>query len=368
MNSISKIYFIISFIILLLLLGSIWFFNKEGEKDRLQELRRYTVKNFEKELEYQKANLLTFALALSEDGALKKAMLREDQRAGYELLYSISNRFVKNTKMKKLRLQLITNDLEIFAQNWKKDRAGKSLKWFRKDLTRLKNNKQPKVGIETGRRLTFKATIPMKVGSKDIGYLEVIQFIDDFVEKLREQGIELFALMDKAYIINDSLMKGFPFLKNYVIANENYNSKLKSKAESFHWDELERLSYYEYDETFFMLKDMLNTEGTIIGKYLMILPKNIFRAYKKSYQNISQITRFSDEDIYNYVKRWENSAGSYRSVEDRELLEILPKLYEKNRVELKEAAIAKLQEYEKKELIDIIVNNSHKEAKRGVIK
>jgi hypothetical protein len=163
-------------------------------------------------------------------------------------------------------------------------------------------------------------------------------------------------------------MKEFPHLKQYVISNENYNSILKRKAESFSCKELERLSYYEHDETFFMLKEMLNAEDIVIGKYLIILPKNLFLAYKKSYQNVSSITRFSDEDIYNYIKRWENSAGSYRSVEDRELLELLPKLYKKDKVVLKESANIKLQAYEKKELIDIILNNSHKEPKRGTIK
>jgi hypothetical protein len=335
---------------------------------RSQELRRYTVENFEKELDYQNANLLTFALALSEDGSLKEAMLLGKRHEAFELLHNISNRFVKNTEIKKLRLQLISNDLEIFAQNWKESDAGKPLKWFRKDLEKLKNNKRPKVGIETGRRLTFKATIPMKSGEKEIGYLEVIHFIDEFTARLRQQGIELFALMDKEYIIDDSLMKAFPHLKQYVIANENYNSILKRKAESFSWKELERLSYYEHDETFYILKEMLNAEDIIIGKYLIILPKKLFLAYKKSYQDVSSITRFSDEDIYNYIKRWENSAGSYRSVEDRELLELLPKLYKKDKVVLKESANIKLQAYEKKELIDIILNNSHKEPKRGTIK
>lgn len=367
MKSISKIYFIISFFVLLLLLGSIWFFNQESDKDKLQELRRFTVVNFEKEFEYERANLLNFALALSEDGALKEALLKEDQGEGYQLLYNISARFVKHTDIKKLRLQLITNDLEIFAQNWKEDNAGKPLRWFRKDLTALENNRRPKVGLETGRRLTFKATIPMKLGEQNIGYLEVIHFIDEFAEKLRQQGIELFALMDKEYIIDDSLMKEFPDLKEYIIANTNYNSKLKVKAESFSWKGLEHLGYHEHDETFFMLKEMLNAEGIIIGKYLIVLPKNLFLAYKKSYQNVSRITRFSDKDIYNYVKRWENSSGSYRTVKDRELLELLPKLHEEDKVLLKEAANATLQQYEQKELIDIILDNKYKEVKRGII-
>ena len=368
MKSLFKYYLIISFILLSILIISIWFFNQEGDKDKLQELRRYTVKNFEKELEYQQKNLLTFALALSEDAALKKTMLEKNQHQAYELLYEISNKFVKNTDIKQLRLQLISDELEIFAQNWKKTNSVKSLGQFRTDLIKLKSHRRPKVGIETGRRLTFKSTIPMSSGKQTIGYLEVIQFIDEFVDKLREQGIELFVLMDRAYIIEDSLMKDFPLLDKYVIANENYNIKLKKQIETFPWIKLEHLGYYEDDETFFMLKDMLNSEDVVIGKYLIVLPKEIFLAYKESYQNISRITRFSDEDIYNYIHRENSTSGSYRNFEDRELVELLPKLFKNDKQILQEVARVKLQAYSKDELIDIILEKNHKEVKRGIIK
>ena len=365
MKSLFRHYFIISFTVIFLLIISILFFNQERQKDRLLELRRYAVVDFEKVLAYESANLLSFALALSEDGALKKALIEENQQAGYELLYRISERFKKNTHIKKLRLQLLTNEFEIFAQNWKQDSVGMPLSWFRSDLEKLKFDKKPKVGIETGRRLTFKATIPIEYDKEYIGYLEVIKFIDDFAAKLRQQNIELIALMKPKYIIKDSLMKDFPRLHGYVIANENYNSKVKIKASLLNWQELESVGYYEYEGMLFMLTPMYNGEYTEIGYYLIVLPKQKFKEYKASYQDISLISRFSDEDIYNFVKRWEYPEGSYRTLKDRELLELLPKLYEKDKVLLTQAAKAILEGYSKEELIDIILNNHHKSNKVG---
>jgi len=201
MKPLFKIYFTISFIILLLLLSFIWFFNKESERDKLQELRRFTVANFEEEFKRQKSDLLKFAVALSEKSSLKETLLSKKQKEAYQVLFDMATRYGKDTGIKKLRLQLITNELEIFAQNWKKDdEKGKELKGFRKDLIELTKHKQSKVGIETGRRLTFKATIPIKSDGEYIGYLEVIQFIDELVEKLKQQGIELFVLMDRKHI------------------------------------------------------------------------------------------------------------------------------------------------------------------------
>ncbi|CAA6800092.1 MAG: Unknown protein [uncultured Sulfurovum sp.] len=369
MKSISKIYFIISFIVLFLLVGSILFFKEKTKNDNLQEVRKFVVEDFEELLAFEKANLLTFSLALAEDGALKKTLIEEDSDEGYRLLDSIAERFTKNTHLKNLRLQVLNNDFEIFAQNWKKTSMGLPISWFRKDLVKLKDNKKPKVGLETGRRLTFKATIPIVYGEAYLGYLEVIKFIDEFTEKLRQRGIEVFALMDKEHVIEkNSLMYKFPRFKDYVIANENYNLQLLVHAEKVIWNELVYKSYYKYQDKLFILKSMLNGEGKEIGQYLIVLPSNTLKKYQNARQNISLLTRFSDEEVHNFVKRWENPAGAYQNVHDRELIELLPKLFEKDKVQLKEIVRTRLQDYSKEALINIIVEKEHKTKKSGEIR
>lgn len=369
MKSISKLYLIISFTVLFILLGSVLFFRQESKYDDLQEIRKFAVADFEESLAFEKANLLTFAMALAEDGALKQALMDDDWEEGYRLLDNIADRFTKNTHLKKLRLQVLNNDFEIFAQNWKKTSMGMPISWFRKDLDKLKYNKKPKVGLETGRRLTFKATIPILYGNKYIGYLEVIKFIDEFSEKLRQREVEIFALMNQAYIIKkNSLMDKLPRFKAYVIANENYNVPLKEKAEAIPWAELLSRGYYKYEDELFMLKSMLNGEGKEIGQYLLVLPKKTLEKYKKLHQNISLLTRFSDEEVHNFVKRWENPAGSYQNVHDREILELLPQLFEKDKAHLKKIARARLEDYRKDELINIILGQRYKKRKVGEIR
>ena len=365
MKHIFKIYFTISLIIVLFFLGSIWFFSQESNNDNLQELRRYTVANFEEEFNRQKSDAFKIALALSEDDSFRKLFEKKNYKKAYQHLYNISKKFSVTAGMKKLRLQLITNELEIFAENWKNDKKGQNLKNIRKDLEGLT---KAKVSIETGRLLTFKATIPIKSDNKNIGYLEVIQPIDEFSAKLRKQGIELFALMNKEHVKEDSLMFGFPHLNNYVIANEDYDARLKQKAEAFSWKRLEHLGYYEHNGRLFILKDMLNGKKENIGKYLMILRKNMFTAYKDSYQDTSIITRFSDRDIYNYVKKDEKLLGIYSNNEYEELLKILPDLSKEDQHFVKESSKGILQEYSKDELIDIILETNYKEEKRGIIK
>jgi len=369
MQSISKLYFMIGFIVLFVLLGSFLFFKEQSTHDNLQEVRKYVVADFEKVLAFEKANLLTFAMALAEDGALKKTLLEEDWAEGYRLLDSIADRFTQNTHLKTLRLQVLNNDFEIFAQNWKQTSMGMPISWFRKDLHKLRDNKKPKVGIETGRRLTFKATIPIINGDEYIGYLEVIKFIDEFTEKLRQRGVEVVVLMHQEHIIKEnSLMDKLPRFKGYVIANENYNEKLKQRATKLPWQELVKRGYFKDQEQLFMLKSMLNGEGAVIGEYLIVLPKVTLDEYEKAYQNVSLLTRFSDEDIYNFVKRWENPSGAYQNIHDREILELLPQLYDEDKVHLKKIARKRLEDYSREELVNIIVEKSYQEKKSGVIK
>lgn len=369
MKSISKIYLTISFIVLFILLGSILFFEEETKRDALQEVRKFVVEDFEKLLAFEKANLITFALALSEDGALKQTLRDNNDEEGYKLLDSIAERFAQNTHLKTLHLQILNTNFQIFAQNWKKTSMGEPILRFRKDLEKLRDNKKAKVGLETGRRLTFKSTVPIKYGEKYLGYLEVIKFLDEFTEKLRQRGIEVSALMDKKYIIkNDSLMKNFPRFKGYVIVNENYNAKLLAKVNKFSWNKLEEQSYYKYEGMLFMLKSMLNAEGEKIGEYLIVLPKNTLHKYQKSRQNISLLTRFSDEDIYRFVKQREELSGAYQNVHDRDMIELLPRLSGSEKSRLKKLVRTRLKDYTKEELINVILEKVHKGKKSGEIR
>ena len=221
--------------------------------------------------------------------------------------------------------------------------------------------------METGRRLTFKATIPIRNGKEYIGYLEVIKFVDEFAEKLHQRGIELFALMDTKYLESAPLMKEFPFLDKYVIANKNFNEKLKAKATFIEWEVLENIGYYYEENILYVLEPMYNGSRQEIGKYLMVLPPESVKAYKKRYQDISVFTRLTDEDVYKVVKLWENPSGSYKNAKDKNLIEWLPKLHEEDKVSLEKEAKLMLEGYSKDELIDIILESEYKNKKIGVI-
>jgi hypothetical protein len=368
MKRVSKLYLIIIFVTLLILSISTVFFAKESQKDKFQELRHYIIADFRKFLIYENENLLSFSMALSENGALKNALMADDSQKAYEILSRISEKFKQYTTIKRLRIQIFDNDLFIFAQSWGNSSVGMPIWWFRNDLNRFKYDKRPKVGIETGRMLTFKATVAIENGKEYIGYLEVIKFMDEFTQKLRQKGIELFVLMDSKYSKKASLMSEYPFLNRYIISNQNFNIKLKKRAEYIDWRELDNLGYLYKDKILYILEPMYNGKREEIGKYLIILPKTTLDFYQKNYQDISFFTRLRDDDVYNIVKLWENPYGGYRDIDDKNLIELLPRLHQKDRKNMTKRATDILNSYSKDELINIILDGNYRAKKVGKIR
>jgi len=368
MKRASNLYFIIVFITLLALSASILFFAKESQKDKFQELRHYIIEDFRKFLIYENQDLLSFSLALSENGALKNTIMADDSQKTYQILRGISKRFKKYTTIKTLRIQIFDNDFFIFSQSWGNSSVGMPIWWFRNDLDRFKYDKRPKVGIETGRMLTFKATVPIQNGDEYIGYLEVIKFTDELTQKLRQRGIELFVLMDSKYSKQAPLMSEYPFLNRYIISNKNFNINLKKRAQNIDWKELHTLGYFYKNEILYLLEPMYNGKKEEIGKYLIILPKTTLNFYQKNYQDVSFFTRLQDEDVYNIVKLWENPYGNYKNIDDKNLIELLPRLHQKDRVLIMQRATKILEGYSKKNLINIILDSEHNKRKTGEIK
>ncbi|MCW8820825.1 MAG: hypothetical protein OQK45_01250 [Sulfurovum sp.] len=364
---ISKIALYVTFIVLIILFISVFFFVKQSREDRLISLGDTIVSSFRTGLDYEMVDLLSLSLALSEDGELKNALTTEDESKGYLILSKITERFKKYTHLKTLRIQVFTPDFFIFARSWDEGYEGMPIWWFRDDLDTLNKNIRPKVGMETGRLLTLKATIPIRSGDKVLGYLEVIKLIDEFALKLRRKGIELFALMDEKYLKQAELMRDFPILNGYVVSNQNYNQQYMNKLEILDWKNLLLKNYWYEDDILYLFEPMLNGKGKQIGIYLLCIPEDALKKYEKEKQRVPFFTQFSDEDIENVVDAWKNPHESFRNEYDKNIVGLLPKLNQEDKSELEVEAKRVLQKYDKDELIDIIIENKHNEKKSGII-
>ena len=363
-----KITLYITFALLVVLFSSVFFFVQNDRQDKLLSLGDRIVHEFRKSLDDEMANLLSFSLALSEDGELKNALLQEDEEKGYSILSGITQRFKKYTHLKSLRIQVITPDFFIFARSWDEGYEGMPIWWFRDDLDVLNKKREPKVGVETGRLLTFKATVPIQTGTKLLGYLEVITLLDEFTDKLRKKGIELFVLMDEKYLNKAELMRDFPRFQNYVLANQNYNQPVWEHLKMLTWNRLLEKGYLYSRQRFFLVEPMYNGEEKRIGYYILAINREIMKRFEQKQTDIFSLAQFSDEDIGNVVNAWEAPTGSYRTLDDKVLIGLLPKLHTEDKSDLEHKARSLLRTYSKEELIDIVLSAKHKEQKTGVVK
>ncbi len=367
-NYFNKLSLYAIFFILLLLFVSLFFFVQNDKKERLSVLGDRVIANFHAGLDYEMVDLLSFSLALSEDGELKNALISDDESKGYKILSHISERFRKYTHIKSLRIQVFTPDFYIFARSWNEGFEGMPIWWFRDDLDTLKRNHKPKVGMETGRLLTFKATIPIQSGTHILGYMEVIKFVDAFAIKLRKRGIELFALMDEKYLKQASLMRDFPRVNRYVVSNQNFNQQLLSKIKNLDWQTFLDKNYTYKEHMLYLHEPMYNGKGKQIGIYLLAISDDTLGQFEKEGDRVSFFTQFSDDDVKKVVNAWENPYGSFRNQYDKDLIELLPKLQKEDKRDLEFEAKSILRTYSKEELIDMVLSNKHKEKKTGVIR
>ena len=355
------------FILLIVLFASVIFFIQNDKKESYIKLGDHVTENFRAGLDYEKVDLLSFSMALSEDGELKNALIEDDESKGYRILSNISKRFKKYTHLKSLRIQVLTPDFFIFARSWNEGFEGMPIWWFRDDLDTLNRNKEPKVGMETGRLLTFKATIPIRSGYTLLGYLEVIKLVDEFSDKLANKGIALFTLMDTQYLKQAELMRDFPQVDQYVVSNQNFNKQLLPKVKALDWNALKTKEYIYEDDMLYLHEPMYNGEGNQIGLYLLAVADDALHKFENENEKVSFFTQFSDDDIKQVVNAWEHPNGSFRTKEDKDLIALLPKLQKEDKKDLELEAKSVLRTYSKEELIDMILENRYKEKKVGVI-
>jgi len=364
----TKVSFYVIFLVLVILFSSVVFFVKNDNEERWIKLGDHVIKNFRTGLDYEKVDLLSFSMALSEDGELKDALISDNESKGFHILSNISEKFKKYTHLKSLRIQVFTPDLFIFARSWNEGFEGMPIWWFRDDLDTLTKNHEPKVGMETGRLLTFKATVPIRSGYTLVGYLEVIKLIDEFSNKLANRGIELFALMDEKYLKKAALMRDFPRVHSYVVSNQNYNKQLLPKIKTLDLEVLKTKTYIHEEDMVYLYEPMYNGKGKQIGLYLLAVAEDALNKFESANEKVSFFTQFSDDDIKKVVNAWKNPYGSFRNQYDKNLITLLPKLQKEDKLSLELEAKSILRTYNKEELIDMVLDNKHKEKKIGEIK
>ncbi len=347
--------------------GSIWYFSKKIEENRYKRISDTIRTYFRNELSLQKSQALSLAIALAENKALKEALWDDDEDRGFEILSKSLQRLREYTFMKNVRAQILTADLTIFARSWDNTYAGMPLDIFREDLRAIKTLKKPKVAIESGRLLSIKATTPIMQRSKAIGYLEILQFFDKITDKLRYSHIELLVLMNDSLLDTATLMRENHTVQHYVISNKNHNANLLKTLKKIDLEKLRGQNYLDIGDYFLIAEDMRNGRGEDIGFFLLILSRNDLENLMNGEKPLSFFLNFTKKDLYQIINRWEDPTDGYRSIYDKNLFKLLNTFEGEDRMLVEQEIYEVLQDYDKKELIDIIIYQNRQRKIKGKI-
>ncbi len=352
------------------ILGAVVFFllSLNIKKESYQHIADTARSYFDKRLTEQKSNALTLAILLAQNEALKRALLDLDEERGHQILSSSLDVLKRYTFNKDVRAQVIAKDLTIFARSWDKEYSGMPIEGFRKDLSNFKITK-PKVSIETGRLLTIKATAPLKTGYKIIGYVEIISFFESLAKELREEGIEMVALMRDRFLNVATLMRENPQLQGFVVSNTNYNDFVLRRLKKVDLAKLERDGLLYDGRYLYVAVPMRNSAGEDLGMFVLALDEKSREIFEKFQEKVSFFLSFNKSEFATIIDLWEHPQGNFRSVYDRSVLEFLSKNEDEEiKKEFESEAREILRGYGKEELIDIILQKYRRVPIKGEIK
>ena len=358
-------------VFLVLIIFLIIFFTFK-ERSQIQDLVADNVKNyFHKILKQKEQSLLSLAIALGENSSIKESLLEDDEQRAKELLINTANKLNKFPMLENLKLQIISKNRYLFARSWDSAFEGFPLWWFRDDMDDKKSIKKPKSGIEIGMMLTIRATVPIIKNDKSlVGYLEAIELLDHITSRLREDGIELVVLMDRRYLKEASLMRNNEVVDNFVVANSNASDNYVRMIKNIPLSKLQTRPMM-IDGLFFILEPMLNSNGKLLGWFLLILPPNSYKNFTNESVGIFKFNNIFNQNLNHVVRFWQSSENLdevYKNQSDKELIQTLPKLRDEDRVIYLQKARKILKNYNKDELIDIILKSANHTKKVGEIR
>lgn len=361
--------FIVLFLILffIVIVSMVWISNRIKDSN-IDQVSDNITTIFRQELDVQQSNALFLSVALSQNRDLKDALITLDEEQGAIILSNVLKNLQTYTFVEDVRMQILTEDLIIFARSWDNTYVGMPLASFREDLHRIKKLRRPKVSIDPGRLLTIKATTPIVEDMSTVGYIETVKTFDEITSKLRKNGIELMVLMKEKYLDIATLMRENPYIGDYIIANKNFNSAIFKDFQDQDLDVMMQKIHMQSKKYLYIFDIMLDGVGDNIGYYVLAIPLEEIERFADQRLDISFFLKLSQKDLYSVVGSWEEYAGSYASRYDKQFIKLLDSVEESDRVLFESEAREILGNYTKDELIDIILEKSYKIEKSGVIK
>ena len=310
---------------------------------------------------------LKIALLLSKNEGLVNALENDDEDLGYEILSDITKSINENTKTR-IRTQIITNELNIFARSWDDIYAGMPIGDFRKDLDYFKTNKTPRASVEIGRRLGNKSTVPIYKDGVFLGFVEVISFFKSITEFFASIGVDLYVLLNINHIDTAVLMMQNLTVDDYIVSNRNYNYNHIQTLQDVDFKELRLNGVVYKDGKYIFYEDMYDGNMQNIGGFVFVLPEMYVEYFKNPENDISFLLNITRNNLYDIVKEERYKESVYAKYDTDSFVYLQDVIDTEDREMFFNEAYSKFEQYSKDELIQMMLERRVVKKINGKIK
>lgn len=307
----KKIFLILFFIIFIVVIASMIWVSYKVKDDEVNRAIDSVLSIFRGELESQESNAQLLCVALSQNAELKDALISVDEDRGDVILSNALRDLKTYTFVQDVKMQILTDDLFIFARSWDNSFVGFPLFSFREDLHRIKKLKKPKVSIDPGRLLSIKATTPIKENNSIVGYIETIKTFDEITRHLRKYDIELLVLMKEKYLNIATLMRENSTIDDFVIANQNFNILLFNDLKGVDLKSLAQDNHLFSDKYLYIFELMYDDVGDDIGYFVLAIQKSSLSHFVGKDNYISPFLQLSSQDLYGVISNQERDEKDF---------------------------------------------------------
>ena len=346
---------IIFTIVIVLILVSTYYYKNEIKEQKIYHIMDQMRLTLENQLKAHKMEDLRVALMLSKNKGLIDALENDDEDLGYKIISDVAQTIQKNTGAR-IRAQVITKELNIFARSWDDVYAGMPIGDYRTDLKYFDTHDTPRTSLEVGRRLGIKATVPVYKEGEFIGYVESISFFKSITDFFSSIGVDLYVLLDVKHTDTAVLMMQNLSIDKYILANRNYNYAHIQTLNTLDFKELKLSGVIHKDSKYIFYENMRDGNGKIIGGFVFVLPERYLDYFRNPEDDISFLINITRSSLYDIVKEESYKENMYDKYSASSLVYLQDVIDKEDREVFFDEAYEKFDKYSKDELIQMMLN------------
>lgn len=351
----QKIFITLFTVVIFITLTIFFYYKNEVKEQKIYTIMDQMRLTLQTQLKNQKMEDLRVALMLSKNNTLIDSLENDDEDFGYQIVSDIAKTIQNNTGSR-IRAQVITKELNIFARSWDDVYAGMPIGDYRTDLKYFDTHVTPRTSIEVGRRLGIKATVPVYQKGEFLGYVEAISFFKSITNFFSSIGVDLYVLLDIKHADSAVLMMENLTIGDYILSNRNYNYSHIQTLQSIDFKELKLSGVVYKENNYIFYENMKDGNGQTIGGFVFVLPEKYLEYFRNPEDDISFLINITRSNLYDVVRQEDYQNNSYQEYSANSLVQLQDVIDKEDRAIFFDEAYEKFDKYSKDELIQMMLN------------